>query len=596
MKKVLSLIILLLISLSLGLLIACDEEEPNSSDKDITGVKFEDLTVTYDGTEKSIIATDIPEGIEATYEGNKGTDAGTYNAKVTLSGEGYKTKTISAKLVIKKAEIFGVSVAQNEKITVDNQMHKPELSGTLPSGVSVKWYFNDVQADNGVKSAGKYNVKVVISGKNYEDLVLNTTFKISHDLTGLATDFVSSFGSVPNAWDILPDSFSVDNYAIQQSQIPSYTGFTNVSSIPTKYIGKQLNVVLGVLNKCDIALDYVNIVYGSLNVIGNAYQTFLNDSPDNYEEFNGSTGVFTYKILLDGNKYYLTASINSTVKVTLFSDADTATYGARVQLTETTVLKYTVSGTGIKIALNVLNASSTQVEFVRNPQNNNLVTGYIYEYLTVAGKEVIATSALLDVGETYTTVVGTKGDFIPTSDSRNCEVYRNSTGSLVGTEVRETLDKSGKSYDTLWYSLKDITGITSIKKEDNANGVNPDTIYINGKSDTIHSMFVNGILDTSRRFDIEFKKVMAYVYNSEIEEYEEIEFEVPMMFVQEKCLGTFEKDYKSKNDVTISLNVSDSDKNAVDVGYKIFVITYDTIKNLVSQQSIIDYCAEEFVI
>ena len=73
----------------------------------------------------------------------------------------------------------------------------------------------------------------------------------------------------------------------------------------------------------------------------------------------------------------------------------------------------------------------------------------------------------------YTTVIGTKGDFIPASGGRNCEVYSNKTGNLVGTEVKETVDK--KEYDTLWFNLRDLQGVTSVKKTDEANGVNADT-------------------------------------------------------------------------------------------------------------------------
>ncbi len=413
------------------------------------------------------------------------------------------------------------------------------------------------------------------------------------DLIGLAKKLVDSFGSVPDAWSFLPESFGVENYVVDISKVPAYTDFETVSAIPTNYIGKQMNVVVELLNTCQTALGYVNTVYGSLNVIETAYQAFLNGDPDNYKQFGGTAGGFSYEIIMSEKTYLLTVAVG-TVKVTLFSSVEGQTYGARVQLSESNVLKYTVTETGLKIAYNVLNSSSTQLEFVRNAENTNVVLGYIYEYLTIKDKELIATSTLLHVDENYTTVVGTKGDFIPTSDSLNCEVYSSKTGRLIGSEVRESLSDGKKVYNTLWYNLADISGITSIKKEDKPNGVNPDKIYINGKSSDISSMFVDGLADTSRRFDIEFKMVMAYTYDPQTQTYTSVEYEVPMMFIQETNFGTFASDFKSKNDVSVAVTVVEADRNAVNRGYYVLVDIYNTIKTAVTQQNIIDYCKEDF--
>ncbi len=601
MRKSPKLLLFLVFALALIFLVSCGTETPQGpatpqdQGAEITGVTFENMTVTYDGTQKELTAANLPAGVSAVYQNNKATDAGVYQATVTLSGQGYKTKTMQATLTVEKATISGVSLSQNEEITMDTDRHFPTIAGSLPNGATISWYFNDVLVNEGVKDPDTYAVRAVISAKNYHDLTLTASFKIKANFVGFAQNIVNAFGNVPDTWDILPDSFQVDNYVIRPSDIPTYTNFTNVSSIPQKYIGKQLNVALGLLNKCDSALDYVNIVHGSLNVIANAYQTFLNTSPDNYKEFSDNTGSFTYTIRLDGDTYYIHAQIG-TVAVTLYANSDDASYGARIQLTATTVLKYTVTQDGFKVALNVLDASSTQIEFVRDAQNPAIVTGYLYEYLSVAGKEIVATSALLHVGETYTTVVGTKGDFIPTSDSRNCEVYNNATGSLVGTEVKESLGKVDVTFDTLWYNLKDIDGIVSIKKEDKQNGLNPDKIYINANSDTIHTMLTSISLSASRRFDIEFKTVIAYTYDATTEEYTQVEFEVPMIFIQEDYLDTFEADFKSKNDVTVDVDVTVADQNAVYQGYHVLVDAYDLIKNLVQQSDITSYCAQDFQI
>ncbi|MDE6059067.1 MAG: hypothetical protein K2G44_03400, partial [Clostridia bacterium] len=83
-KKLLSIFVAVLLCLStLGLFMACG----GSTEKDITGVTFEDKTVIYDGAEHEItVSGTLPEGVSVSYTGNKGTNVGVYNATATLSG------------------------------------------------------------------------------------------------------------------------------------------------------------------------------------------------------------------------------------------------------------------------------------------------------------------------------------------------------------------------------------------------------------------------------------------------------------------------------------------------------------------------------
>ncbi len=563
------------------------DKEPQK--KPIEGVVFDSLEVTFDGSEKCIVATSIPDGVTAVYESNAFTDAGVYNAKATLSGEGYETKVMLATLTIKKAEITGISLSDNESITADGIFHLPTVSGTIPNGVNSEWSFNGIRSDEGVKAIGTYEAVLILSGKNYNRLSLSTTFKIKPDLTDLASTVINSFKkTTPSVWSFLPESFTPENYLLE-GNAPSYTDFVKVEDIPKKYMGKQLNVVIDALNKLETVLGYVDTVQGSLNAIEQVYTTFLNNSPDDYTSFSDDTGVFTYNITLTEDCYSLYAAIGD-VNVKINSDLVTGEYEVRVRLTEESVLKYTVNEESFKIAVVILGSASTQIEFIRDSENTEILTGYIYEYLTIEGMEIKASSAYLYVGETYTTVVGTKGDFILTADARNCEVYNNESGCLVGTEVSEYVSLLKKSYDTLWYNIFDIAGISSIRKDDEKSGLfNPDTIYINGSTEKIHSMSV-GLFDQSRRFDIEFKTVCAYTKNPETGTLEKLEFEVPMIFIQEDFTDSFSADYLSENDVNVSINRSDADKKAVNDGYYVLVEIYNLIKNSVTEADIKEYC------
>lgn len=402
---------------------------------------------------------------------------------------------------------------------------------------------------------------------------------------------VAKLGEVPQPWSFLPKSFEPKNFVVKAKNIPAYADFTPVKEIPQNYVGKQLNVVYGLLNKTSVALSYVNKVYAALGTAGTVYNTIFDNSDG--QNLTLEAGGFTLSIKLDNTCYEVSARI-AAVKILVFADLNNGSYGAKIDLTEDLVVKYDVTASKFTVAMNMLNVMATQIVFEKD---NGVTTGYVYNTVVAKDKELTSTSALITVKDGYTTIVGNKGDFIPTSGGINCEVYENSTGKFVGSEVYENMskdDEKPKFYDTLWYNLRDIAGINSVKKTDKQNGLNPDTIYINSSEDTIHTKIVS-ITDLSRRFDIEFKTVYAYTYNEQTAEYEQVVFEVPMLFIQEKYAADFAKDFekangKSVSDGSISISVSAEAKEAVNYGYKTLVESYKAIKDKVTYRSIIDYC------
>lgn len=593
---------------------------------EITGIEFQSGDFTYDGTEKRVTVNekDFPAGVTVRYENNAKTDAGEYTATAILSGENYKTKTITKQWKIEKAEITGITVEAAQEAEADGEFHLPVFSGNLPKGVSAKWFYENQSLTGGVKTHGKYQIKLVLSGKNYKEKTYDISYTLKMSLKeakAAAQKAIAAFKETPAPWGFLPDVFKAENKLLTDGQIAQFTpvdkdgkavnayeDFVNVSEIPQNYIGKQMNVVYGVLNKAETALSYVNKAQAGLAAVESAYVEFISKNPENYQRFEDTEGTLQYKIEINGGSYDLYVKIG-VVSVRIFADMsneDAPVYGARVQLTNTTALKYEMKGAEyLKIALVIQNTASTQIEFVKKDGNT---AGYIYEYLYAADKKITATSALLTVTKDYTTVIGTKGDFIPASGGRNCEVYSNKTGNLVGTEVKETVDK--KEYDTLWFNLRDLQGVTSVKKTDEANGVNADTIYINDYTESaINSMMVNANafkLDTSRRFDIEFKTVYAWKENEKTDEdgnktteYEQVKFEIPMLFVQRKCLDTFEKDFSDKNGkrlggvASVELKGSAEAQAAVAAGYTILLPEYEKMKDSVSHEAIIAYCGTE---
>jgi len=77
----------------------------------IEGVTFAGGPYTYDGTEKKVeITGTLPEGVTVSYENNTGTNAGSYSAKATLSGEYYNTKVLNTTFKIDRAKIEGITL------------------------------------------------------------------------------------------------------------------------------------------------------------------------------------------------------------------------------------------------------------------------------------------------------------------------------------------------------------------------------------------------------------------------------------------------------------------------------------------------------
>ncbi len=203
MKNFKILIVLLVILLSVSIFCACvnpggnDNDNDNQSSgeitpsgdvgssgetvlKDITGVTFNDLTVTYDGTAHIIAVNgDVPQGVKVQYQSAQQTNAGEYEAIATLSGEGYKTLVLRAKLIINKADFQGITFP-SVKEEYDGLQHCVEIVGQLPENTTVTYSCKeDSSLKNSAVETGKYTVVAKLTNSNYNNLVLETTLEIT---------------------------------------------------------------------------------------------------------------------------------------------------------------------------------------------------------------------------------------------------------------------------------------------------------------------------------------------------------------------------------------------------------------------------------
>lgn len=166
---------------------------------DFTNISLPEMSVTYDGLEKSMevtgtvpAETDIVyeyEGINATSypkQKNKPVNSGTYLVTATVSNPNYNTLLIQGKLLINKANFNGIKL--NEKVTTyngDKHNNVITVSDKLPNNTEIKYEYEGVNHTSYPKNteepinSGTYQVTATITNSNYNTLILNNNLIIN---------------------------------------------------------------------------------------------------------------------------------------------------------------------------------------------------------------------------------------------------------------------------------------------------------------------------------------------------------------------------------------------------------------------------------
>ena len=316
MRKIVLSLLSVLCMLCFGTLFACGdgpatpppEDPPGPQLTEITGVNFSEKNVTYNGSSWTIeIDGVLPNGVSVQYSpANSYTNAGSYSVTATLSGEGYKTKILTATLNIAKAT-YDMSNAKWDYVsafTYDGSSKTVSVSN-LPNGVSVKSY-----ADNSKINAGSYTASVSFNydSQNYNAPTMqNCSWTINkRDFEGLTlsndsvpydTEFhsLSVVGNVPANSTI---TYTYNGQPVNQvSEIGSYQVVAVITN--PNYNTKTLTATL------DITFTEEQLYSG---FAGNSIY-FQNDLDDEkLYSFNSSTGTLkkvnndkAQNIIGDGN-------------------------------------------------------------------------------------------------------------------------------------------------------------------------------------------------------------------------------------------------------------------------------------------------------
>lgn len=138
--------------------------------QDFTGLSFKNETFTYDGKEHSIYVKGVPEFATVEYSGNGKIEPNTYVVYATVKADGYRTKKLNAKLIIKGLTFEGITF-KDATFDYDGKKHSIEVEG-LPEFATVTY------SNNGKSAIGSYTVTATIEAEHYQTLDLKAKLTI----------------------------------------------------------------------------------------------------------------------------------------------------------------------------------------------------------------------------------------------------------------------------------------------------------------------------------------------------------------------------------------------------------------------------------
>lgn len=381
-----------------------------------------------------------------------------------------------------------------------------------------------------------------------------------------------------------------------------YTSFVNTTNIIDGGYGEQWQMVLDNLEQAQIffnVLDVVDIVStASITVFNN----YLDNNPGSTAQHTFEEGIYTVSIdFRDGELIFLidyTGNIpllgEHTIQIGLIYDVLTGERTGRIQLGNLGTLKYTLKEDHLiissKYGFTALGVETIRTSYLEVKTVGDIIQGNIFEYLEVGGVTT-SSAAQFVMNDTYATVIGNKASGIIGLVGTIVELYDITTGDLLAYEVNET--RSLLNFDTLWFNISDIAGITSIKgiKKEAGVNLNPHEIYVNGQASIFKTKNVS-FINQSRRFDIEFRT--QYFYQEIEGKLQKIAVEVPMLFVQASQYANVVSDVKVENsyltnfDITLSSEI----RTKLEADYATYLPIFNDNKDNMSSQMIIEFLGE----
>ncbi|MDE6293777.1 MAG: InlB B-repeat-containing protein, partial [Clostridiales bacterium] len=380
-----------------------------------------------------------------------------------------------------------------------------------------------------------------------------------------------------------------------------YSSFVSKSQMPSKGFGEQWHMIADNLKQSQTFFKALAAVENVITASVATFNNYIDSNPSDTAHHSFKHGDYDVTVDCNDGKIYYVLDYTGTFPIVGAQDAQIALSmnllggerTVRVQLGNPNALAYTISDNSYTFALKMLGIRRAMFDVSRDASSGK-VTGHINEFLTASGitDKAIASAADFYIDGNYVSAVGNKASGLVGFKGYISELYDKNTGKMISYEVRETQTVKGISvtFNTLWFDLADVSGITSVKYEKTDD--NKTNFYVNGSASAWQNKKVGGVsLKTaSRRFDIEFRTQYFYAAGDKEGEVVEVEVKVPMLFVQEEQFDTLSKDVKSENDgVNIAVTVSATNLNKQKSDYDTLVDEFIANKQAITVDYIIEY-------
>ena len=360
-------------------------------------------------------------------------------------------------------------------------------------------------------------------------------------------------GFYTNAYDYLPEAMDPgyeSNLVIAGSVDYSFNENVAISDVNWNGFGEQWHTVTENIAQSQFFYKYLDGIATVFNQIDEYLLSPYIESVDYSYESEEMSISFEYAedaVALHvsyktGVNIELLGEVVPTIDLTL--DVKTGVETIRITVSDTNALKLSIAEDKYEFAMKIgVTDWARNSHLVIERQNNGKVTGYVSEFTTLSGVELEAGVDFYVEGD-YVSVVGNKA----VSVSCTNELYDKNTGRLLAFDVKTTV------FDTLWFNLDDISGISSIlvkeKSKENKSGNSTCDVYLNGSEVLFVPTCNNGIINRTRKYDVEMKKRYFYSWDEDKGKLVEHEVELPMMFIQEgDNLASYSEDMLKDNGI-----------------------------------------------
>lgn len=402
------------------------------------------------------------------------------------------------------------------------------------------------------------------------------------------------------------------NHVIASEVTYDFASSTNVSDIKYGGFGEQWHMVIDNIQQSELFFSVLTLGETAINSSVVLFNNYLDKNPDDTASHTLKETKYTAKLTFKDGILAYTIQYKTNLNIPFFGNVmpqvdmtynvATSEKAVRIKLTENNAMKYVSTADTYAFAIQYgVEAVNRKAYFQLNRLQDESIQGHIYEFVQFKDKDMVPSCADFYIGKTYTSVVGNKASGLVGFKGYINELYKTNEGKLLCYEVRETLTVLGISgqYNTLWFNLNDINGITSVKAIANENNTgnytnkNPYDVYLNGSSSKFEPTYNKKLgKNTSRKYDVEFRK--QYFYGYQEDKLVEYETNIPMMFIQDNNdkdtnFNDFPSDILSKSGITASVKLAQADLNKVRDDYSKLIDAFIANKETVTGTTIETY-------